>query len=285
MSPAVKGGTRARQPSTASRPVARRELDPDVLAALEEQRDFLLRSLEDLEREHAAGDVDEADYASLKDDYTARAANVINTIDERRSALAASRPPRRWGVILAVATTVLLFGIGAGWLVAASSGDREPGGTITGGIRESTIDELAKAADYTAQATAAQQQGDSGAAVTAYQNALGSYGAVLDQQPNNVEALTYRGWLLHVLALQAPADVATELDGEALDSISRAIDVDPRYVDARIFRAIIFEGSGRAAEAAADLDTVDPAAIPPGMSEMVNALRSRVQVPDAQPGG
>ena len=32
-------------------------------AALEDQRDFLLRSLEDLEREHAAGDVDEHDYA------------------------------------------------------------------------------------------------------------------------------------------------------------------------------------------------------------------------------
>ena len=37
-------------------------LDPDELAALEEQRDFLLRSLDDLEREHDAGDIDEHDY-------------------------------------------------------------------------------------------------------------------------------------------------------------------------------------------------------------------------------
>ena len=43
-------------------PSRRRDLDPDALAALEEERDFLLRSLQDLEREYAAGDVDESDY-------------------------------------------------------------------------------------------------------------------------------------------------------------------------------------------------------------------------------
>lgn len=54
------------------------KLDPDVLAALEEQRDFLLRSLTDLDREHDAGDLDDHDHAELRDDYTARAAEVIN---------------------------------------------------------------------------------------------------------------------------------------------------------------------------------------------------------------
>ena len=39
---------------------------------MDEQLDFLLRSLEDLEREHAVGDLDEHDYAALRDDYTAR---------------------------------------------------------------------------------------------------------------------------------------------------------------------------------------------------------------------
>ena len=45
-------------------------LDLDELARLEEERKFLLRSLDDLEREHDAGDMDEADYQTLKDDYT-----------------------------------------------------------------------------------------------------------------------------------------------------------------------------------------------------------------------
>ena len=43
--------------------------DPDALAALEEERDFLLRSLDDLERKDAAGDVDVTDYAQREDSY------------------------------------------------------------------------------------------------------------------------------------------------------------------------------------------------------------------------
>ena len=61
-------------------------LDPDELAALEEQRDFLLRSLADLDREHDAGDLEDDDYQTLKDDYTARAADVLRAIEERRAA-------------------------------------------------------------------------------------------------------------------------------------------------------------------------------------------------------
>src|SRR3546814_7205783 len=56
-------------------------LDPASLEALEDQRDFLLSSLEDLERARAAGDVDDTDYQTLKDDYTARAASVIRSIE------------------------------------------------------------------------------------------------------------------------------------------------------------------------------------------------------------
>ena len=233
------------EPATVEPKAKRRELDPDVLAALEEQRDFLLRSLEDLEREYAAGDVDDVDYAALKDDYTARAASVLKAIESRRTILDAARRPRRWGLIAATIAALVVFGLGAGWLVAASSGHREPGDTISGDIRQSSIDQLAQANDYISQASAAQQAGDSNAAVTAYQNALDSYRKVLDAQPDNTEALTYRGWLLHVLALQASDDIAQQLDQDALTSINRAITVDPTYADARIFRAIIFQRQGR----------------------------------------
>ena len=168
------------------------------------------------------------------------------------------------------------FGIGAGWLVAVSSGQREPGDTLSGDIRSSSIDELAKASEYTGQATAALQNGDSQAAVEAYKSALDAYRTVLDQQPENTEALTYRGWLLHALALQASADIAQQLDDDALASLNRAIEVDPSYADARIFRAIIFQRQGRNAEAAVDLDAVDPSQVPPGMRDMVDGLRAQV---------
>ena len=48
---------------------------------LEEQRDFLLASLRDLERERQAGDVDDADYHALRSSYTARAADIIRRLD------------------------------------------------------------------------------------------------------------------------------------------------------------------------------------------------------------
>ena len=65
-------------------------VDLDQLAELEEERRFLLRSLADLEREHDAGDIDDADYATLRDGYTVRAAAVLREIDGGRAQL----PPK-----------------------------------------------------------------------------------------------------------------------------------------------------------------------------------------------
>ena len=49
-------------------------MSDETLAAEEE---FLLRSIDDLEAELAAGGIDAATYRTLHDDYTARAAAVI----------------------------------------------------------------------------------------------------------------------------------------------------------------------------------------------------------------
>ena len=63
-----------------------------------EERDFLLRSLQDLDEERRAGDVEAHDYDVLKDGYTARAAAVLRVLDRRRveaeqMAIAAARTP------------------------------------------------------------------------------------------------------------------------------------------------------------------------------------------------
>ena len=52
------------------------------------------RSLRDLDAELAAGDVDRADYETLRDGYTKRAADVLRDIEEGKAALPASRPRR-----------------------------------------------------------------------------------------------------------------------------------------------------------------------------------------------
>ena len=45
-------------------------MTPEERAGLETERDFLLRSLDDLEEERAVADVDDGTYQSLHDDYT-----------------------------------------------------------------------------------------------------------------------------------------------------------------------------------------------------------------------
>ena len=68
------------------------ELDRDSRGHLEEERDFLLQSLDDLELEHESGGIDDDSYTELHDDYTARAAAVIRTL--RDGVDARPEPPR-----------------------------------------------------------------------------------------------------------------------------------------------------------------------------------------------
>lgn len=102
-------------------------LDPDELAALEEQRDFLLRSITDLDQEHAAGDLEDGDYQSLKDDYTARAAEVLRAIEQQKQGFAQARRPRSAPRTAMIIAGVLAFGLVAGWAVARPWGRERPG--------------------------------------------------------------------------------------------------------------------------------------------------------------
>jgi hypothetical protein len=54
---------------------------PSSVVALQEERDFCLRSLLDLEAELAAGDLDRADYDALRESYVARAATALRRLD------------------------------------------------------------------------------------------------------------------------------------------------------------------------------------------------------------
>ena len=92
-------------------------------------------SLEDLDREHDAGDLEDDDYQTLKDDYTARAADVLRAIDERRAAFADARRPRSLGRTLAWVAGVALFALrGRAWWWPSAMGARKAGETSSGGI-------------------------------------------------------------------------------------------------------------------------------------------------------
>lgn len=218
--------TEAAEPVETTEAVASRPaISPDRLAELEEERRFLLRSIADLERERAAGDVDDADYNALRDGYTARAANVLRAIDEGRSALP-PKAPRNWKRTIAITAAVVVFGVVAGILVALNAGQRDPGDTITGGTSPNQV------ASLLSDAHALFEAGD-------YGDASERYLEVLDIEPNNVEALTYAGWVLAVSSQGQNAETGSSLLARAKDLLDKAITVDPTYADPYCFLAII----------------------------------------------
>jgi hypothetical protein len=218
------------------------KVDPDRLAELEEERRFLLRSLTDLEHEREAGDLDDHDYTELKDGYTARAAAVLREIDQGHATLSA-RPPRRWGRTLLIAAGVVVVAIAAGLAVARWSGQRLPSDSSSGDIAESVNTLLIEAR---------------GLQTTDPRGAIEKYDEVLKVQPDNAEALTYRGWMLVTVGSAAVERGVTGGDqlvarGEA--GIDQAMAVAPDYADAACFKAITrfrFYGDAAGAKPAVD---------------------------------
>lgn len=256
--------------------VPRRELDPDALAALEEERDFLLRSLEDLEREHDAGDVDDADYDALRDDYTARAAASIRAIDDRHALARTTRPQRNWRRNAVALALVGVIALGLGWVVFRNAGTRAPGQGLTGDVRQDSANLILQAQGATGQAQAALQSGDSKKALDQFELAIKDYGRALDISPGNVEALTYRAWVLHTIAVNSATEAAAQLDTQVRQGLDEAIATDPTFSDARVFRAILERNAGEFAAAKADLDAVNMDAIPIYMTTMIQAVRDDV---------
>jgi Flp pilus assembly protein TadD len=232
-----------------------RELSADELAALEEERTFLLRSLDDLEEEHAAGDVDEQDYTTLRDDYTARAAKVIRTIERHQARDADPEASRvRWRRI-AIAAGIVVFALLAGTLVAQASGRRTGSDSITGNIRETSRTEVDQALEL-----GNQGKWDEGIALL---------DKVIDKAPDNVEAVTYKGWF------QAQSGDPAH----ALVTLVDANDIDPSYPPLHAFLAVVFERLGKTDYARKELqklDTLDP---PPIILQLVEPLRERLDQP------
>lgn len=197
-------------------------MTPDRLAELEEERRFLLRSLRDLDAERSAGDIDDADHAELRDGYTKRAADVLRQIDAGRDALPARRPSS-WPRRLAVVAAVIVVAAVAGVLVARTSGQRTPADAATRAERDVAV-LLSEARQLLAV--------DLGQAQQRYQQ-------VLDQRPDDPEALTYNAWLLFIGSRGADATLAETATGTARQQLQRVIELDPTYPDPHCFLAVI----------------------------------------------
>jgi hypothetical protein len=247
-------------PDSASPPGA----EPQPRVALEEERDFCLRSLQDLEAEHSAGDLDDADYRTLRESYVARAAAALRQLDPGKS----SDHP---GADSQVETGQLqLAGVSPGDLLLESRATPDldgspPVATITSSVggpeRRSWRTRLLVGAgvlaatagaawgvvassatrlpgeEITGQAVgsvamaqslqAAQQAAARGDALTAVKD----YQKVLQSDPGQPQALTGEGWIL--AQTQQPAVLQ-----QGLTMLAAAEQSDPTYAPAHLYRGI-----------------------------------------------
>jgi len=209
--------------------------EQSALTALRAERDFLLRSLADLDAEHAAGDLTEDRYRELHDRYTVQAATVLRALErvEHETAPSPTPPPprRQRGRIAAIITAAAVLVVG-GVLLVRAAGDRQPGQTITGNAH-------AAADDLDALARAARQRPDDADAQLAYATALMEDRQLADAlrafddaarlDPANPVPKAYGGWIVFLAGL--PDEALTRLDA--------AVAADPDYPDARFFRGMV----------------------------------------------
>jgi tetratricopeptide (TPR) repeat protein len=187
---------------------------------LEDERTFLLDSLEDLERERAAGDLSDADYAVLRDRYTRRAAEVLHALEragvsgrdherdgrpvsatgraatgsdvdssdavapERSTAGGGRRRARRRRTVLVVGSLAIVAAV-AVTIVATQTGVRLPGQTATGSVSLSRAAQVRRTLE---QAETLESTGNASGALRLYLQ-------VLVQDPKEPEALAESGWL------------------------------------------------------------------------------------------
>ena len=241
----------------------------DELAELEEERRFLLRSLNDLEREHEAGDVDDADYETLRDGYTVRAADVLRQIEAGRASLPPARP-RRWGRIAVITAALVAGAIGLGAVLASSWGERGAGQEITGftpGDDARTV---------LASARQALRNGDFDVA-----NSL--FGRVVEVERergvDNPEAIAYFGWTLALLTRNDPdaERSAQRLDAAAL-ALAQAIEIDPDYADPYCFLAIVeYSFRDDAAAALPNVERCEASNPPADVEELIAAFADEIR--------
>jgi tetratricopeptide (TPR) repeat protein len=210
-------------------------------SALETEREFLLRSLDDLEAERDAGDIDDATYRSLHEDYTARAAAVIRSLRTDAAPMLPQAPPMSRRRKFMTGAGIAVFAAVAAVVLAQALGTRDPGQTITGNsdADESSLEVLEQAArtqpdDYDARIAYARALLGSDLA-----QALREFDAASQLEPTQPEPPTYIGWINALAARQLdPGPDRDAVIQRALSSLAQAITIDPDYEDAYVYRAL-----------------------------------------------
>ena len=241
-------------------------LPPDAREQLMERKAAALRALRELAFEHGAGHVSDADHAELRARYEAETAAILLELDRLGPAPAPRAEPTRvtatarggWrhpAVLAAASVTLVIFGVGLGvGIVRYTEPDPMAGLPATGSRPLATLAPPPGGADGSSASgeaaprralTPEMLQGMLQAARASlfdgrYQEAIAAYRAVLNREPDNVDAMTH---LALVVAIGGHADTA-------LETFERALAIDPNYPPALLYRGqVLLEAKQDAAGA------------------------------------
>lgn len=197
------------------------------------------RVLAELDRDLAAGELDRPTYERLRERY------------ERR--LRGEAPPPRKkakpAVAVAAVAFVVLVAVAAGVLVARSSGRRDPGEPATGAeVATAPTAPPATIPDGLVECRN-REGGERIACLTGY----------ADAHPDDPAGYVELGLFSVEAGL---ANERAELVEAGETFLRRALDVDPGYLPARVYLAVLYDRQGRAEEAAAECAALEGEAIP-----------------------
>jgi cytochrome c-type biogenesis protein CcmH/NrfG len=240
-------------------------LPPDARERLGEDRRAALRALRELEFEHAAGHVSDADYGDLRARYEAETAAILLELDRLGApkpappvgapAAASAAGGTAWrhpAALAAGAVALVTFGVGLGvGIVRYTEPDPNAGATMPGsrpladGGGPMAMEAPSAANAPKGPVTPQMLQGMLAAARSAlfagqYSQAMQAYGAVLKRDPDNVDALTHMG-LIAAIAAQG-TEHGPEMVDRALGLFDRALAKDPNYPPALLYRGqVLYE--------------------------------------------
>ena len=247
--------------------MTRDDVDRATREALGAERDFLLKSLDDLEAEHESGGIDDESYAQLHDDYTARAAATLRALRDGVDARPEPAPPvprRRRLVIIAA---VVVFALVAGGALAAALGARLPGQTSSGNTQSSSDAAAKRLArviqSLQAKVNASPDDYDARLALAhAYEangdlrNALAQSDAAISINGDRPQAHANAGRVLFIAAKEIKdKNTRAQFVAEANAAFDTALQKDPDYTEANYFRSVLEYSITQYENAQADLQT------------------------------
>jgi tetratricopeptide (TPR) repeat protein len=233
-------------------------LPADPRDQLNEDKRAALRALRELEFEHTAGHVSDADYADLRARYEAEAAAILAELDRLGAppppaappAATPAEAPRRAGwrhpaAVAVAAVALVAFGVGLGvGIVRYTEPDAMAGDPMPGSRPLASLEPPSAANAPRGPATPEMLPGMLQAARASlfagrYGEAMSAYQAVLKRDAANVDALTHLGL---IAAVAAQGEHGPEMVSRALELFDRALTIDPAYPPALLYRGqVLYE--------------------------------------------